>query len=95
MNTPRIGSLPRRCSLGRLRLLRFLLLACLLERPYCVADEGCPRFYLKEDALESWILLNLLITLPIETHVNLSVSGAHLTEHFRILSVRNLEILER
>ena len=66
----------------------------LLERRYCLTHEGCTPFNSKDDTLEHWIVLILVITLPLETHVTLSVNGYQLNEHLGILSIVNFEILE-
>ena len=67
----------------------------LVERRYCLTHEAGPGLNWKEDALEYCIFLILLITFPLETHLNLSVNGHQLIEHFSTLSVVILEILER
>ena len=66
----------------------------LVERKYCFTHEACPRFNWKEDALEFCIVLILIIAFPLESHVNLSVYSQELSEHFRILNVVDLEIVE-
>ena len=73
---------------------RVVFLDRLVERRYCLNHEGSPRFNWKEDALEPWVVLILVITFPLETNVNLFVNGHQLSEHFRILSVVDFEILE-
>ena len=65
----------------------------IVERRYCLRHEHRPGLNWKEDALESWIALNRLITFPLDTHVNLSLNGHQHMEHFRRLSVVKFEIL--
>ena len=71
-----------------------VFLVRLVECRYCLAHEGFTRFNWKEDAPEPWIVLIIVITLPLETHVTLSVNGYQLNEHLGILSIVNFEILE-
>ena len=66
----------------------------LVERPYCLRYEGCPRFNWKEDAIEPGIVLILEISLAVETDVNSSVDRHELGTHVTKLSVMRVEILK-
>ena len=73
---------------------RVMLLDRLDERRDCLRHEGCPRFNWKENALESWIILVLVITFALESDVNFSVYRHELCTHVGKLSVMNFEILK-
>ena len=71
-----------------------MLLDRLFELRDCLRYECCPSFNWKEDALESWIILVLVITFALQTHVNFSVNRHELCTHVGNLSVMNIEILK-
>ena len=73
---------------------RVMLLDRLVERRDCLRHERCPSFNWKEDALESWIILVLVITFALQTHVNFSVYHHELCTHVAKLSVMEFEILK-
>ena len=73
---------------------RVMLLDRLVQPWDCLRHEDCPRFNLKENALESWIILILEITFALQTHVNFSVYRHELSTHVGNLSVMDFEILK-
>ena len=73
---------------------RVMLLYRLVERRDCLRHERCPSFNWKEDALESWIILILVITFALQTQVNFSVYRHELCTHVGKLSVMDFEIVK-
>ena len=73
---------------------RVMLLDRLVERRYCLRHECCPSFNWEENALESWIILVLVITFALESDVNFSIYRHELCTHVGKLSVMDFEILK-
>ena len=73
---------------------RVMLLDRLVERRHCLRPERYPSFNWKEDALESWIIIVLVITFALESDVNFSGYRHELCTHVGKLSVMDFEILK-
>ena len=71
-----------------------MLLDRLVERRDCLPHERSPSLNWKEDALESWIILVLVITFALESDVNFSVYPHEFCTHVGKLSVMDFEILK-
>ena len=54
------------------------LLDRLVERRYCLCQEGCPRFNWKEEALAPWIIVILEVTFAFEFDLYFSVNRREL-----------------
>ena len=73
---------------------RVMLLDRLVERRNCLRHQLCPSFNWKEDGLDSWIILVLVINFALESDVHFLVYRDWLCKHVGKLSVIDFEIIK-